>query len=110
MIKFVRVKESLDLKEYLLEHGGLLQFPDKGSNGTVNGPYFIKDLVENKLDSYRGEFVAYHKGVLCGQSADGKNLYDTARDYYGQSNLAVFRIPNAGETLEYVLEEAIGEY
>jgi len=110
MIQFVRVRETPDLREYLLDHGGLSQFPDRGLNGTVNGPYFIKDLVENRLDSYQGEFVAYHKGVLCGQSADGEDLYKTARNYFGASNLAVFRVPNNKETVENSLERALGEY
>lgn len=72
MIKFVRVKNDHGLTEYLLDHDELSQFPDKGTNGTVNSPCFIKDLVENKLDGYRGEWVAYHKGVFCGESRRGE--------------------------------------
>ncbi len=110
MIRFVRVKKSQDLREYLLDHGGLSSFPDKGDTEKVNVPCFRKDSEEGRLDFYRGTCVAYHKGVLCGQSSDGSDLYDKAKGYYGKSNLAVFRVPNVGETLDSVLEEAMGEY
>ncbi len=110
MIRFVRVKKSQDLREYLLDHGGLSSFPDKGDNEKVNVPCFREDFEKGRLEFYQGTCVAYHKGVLCGQSLDRVGLYNKARDYYGQSNLAVFRVPKVGETLDSVLEEALGEY
>ncbi len=110
MIRFVRVKKSENLREYLLDHSGLSSFPDKGINGKVNVPCFKEDFEKGRLEFYQGTSVAYHKGVLCGQSSDGSDLYDKAKGYYGKSNLAVFRVPNVGETLDSVLEEAMGEY
>ncbi len=110
MIRFVRIKKSSSLREYLLDHGGLSSFPDKGSDGKVNIPCFRTDFEEGRLEFYRGESVAYHKGVLCGQSVNGKNLYDRAKEYYGKSNLAVFKVPNDRETLDDVLRDALGEY
>ena len=62
------------------------------------------------LDSYRGTSVAYHKGILCGQSINGRELYDEAQQYYGSSNLAVFRVPRRTESLENLLREALGQY
>lgn len=44
------------------------------------------------------------------KAAEGKNLYNTARDYYGESNLAVFRVPMTEETVDSSLEKAFGEY
>ncbi len=110
MIRFVRVKKSEDLREYLLDHGGLSQFPDKGINETVNISCFKTDLEKGELGSYCGEWVAYHKGVLCGHSVDGENLYGRAKEYYGKSNLAVFRVPQKEESLENTLQYTLGEY
>ncbi len=110
MIRLVRVKKSSSLREYLLDHNGLSSFPNKGDNERVNVPCFREDLKEGRLNFYRGESVAYHKGVLCGQSADGNDLYNKAKEYYGKSNLAVFRVPKEEETLDTILTEALGEY
>ncbi|MBI2110235.1 hypothetical protein HYT51_00440 [Candidatus Woesearchaeota archaeon] len=99
------------LENYLLSHNELAQQAERGDVAADNLLFFKLDLRHGKLDRYEeGSFVAYHKGVLCGQSFNRHNLVNTAIGYYGDSNLAVFRIPKKGEILEKTLEDALGKF
>jgi len=99
------------LEHYLLSHDELSQQAERGDVAADNLLFFKLDLRQGKLDRYEeGSFVAYHKGVLCGQSVQGLKLFNTAKGYYGDSNLAVFRLPKKGETLKKTLEDALGEF
>ncbi|MBI2102816.1 hypothetical protein HYT55_03180 [Candidatus Woesearchaeota archaeon] len=97
-------------RDYLLTHGALSKRPDRGKNEKVNIPCFREDLGRGLLSDYQGEWVVYHKGVLCGVSTDGKELYETAIEYYGSTNLAVFRVPRSGENLEKMFDDAQGQF
>ncbi|UCD03781.1 MAG: hypothetical protein JSW73_04550 [Candidatus Woesearchaeota archaeon] len=91
-------------KEFLLSHEELAK--QKGGNSkTDNTIFFIAEFNKGDLDRYRGTFVAYQKGVLCGQSKYGIVLYNQAKSYYGGSSLSVLRVPKSGETLDSVLKE-----
>ena len=93
MVKIEIVESSAEPQQnYLLSHGSLAKIPDKGRNGTVNLPCLREDLDNGRLDQYRGSWVAYHKGVLCGESSEGRGLYEAAWTYYGKSNLTIFRV------------------
>ena len=94
--------------EFILNHGALSRQATRGDRARDNVPCFSDDLRDGLLEPYNGTFVAYHKGTLCGQSSDGPALYTRAKDYYGSSDLAVFRVPSAGRQLP--LEGALGQY
>lgn len=81
------------LTEYILRHDELAAQPDRGRSQSENGAFFRVDFLEGKLDRYEGTFVAYQKGILCGQSADGEKLHHQASAYYGGSGLTVFQVP-----------------
>ena len=66
------------------------------------------DLRNGTLKFYEGTFVAYWKGILCGQSVNGEALLKRASDYYGSSNLAIFKVPLDGKKVN--LEEALGQF
>ena len=86
--------------EFLLSHDALAKQPDRGDDGSSNAPCFKEDYEQGKLNRYRGTYVAYHKGVLCGQSKEGDLLYKAATNYYGRSNLVVFEVPKNPDLLE----------
>lgn len=94
-------------REFLFSHEELSRH--KRNDWVSNQPYFQMDYRQGKLDEYKGTFVAYHKGVMCGQSADGQKLYSEAEQYYGKSNLAVFRVPKTWEEMETAIQESRGE-
>lgn len=103
------LREGKSVREYYLTHGELSQQPERGSSEKANLPSFRDDFRKGFLIGYDG-FVAYHKGNLCGQASDGEELFDTTRQYYGSSDLAVFRVPHATETIDDVLKEAKGQF
>lgn len=79
-------------REFILTPGALSSQPDRGKDAD-NTEYFGKDLESGRLNAFRGSFVAYQKGVLCGQSKDRDLLFRSARACYGQSSLDVFQVP-----------------
>lgn len=96
--------------EYILSHDDLASKSDRGDSPAANVPCFKNDILKGRLDNYKNTFVAYQKGILCGQSKDGKELYNFASSYYGFSSLAVFKVPNSKVELENLLNEAIGNF
>jgi len=92
-------------RDFLLEHGELARIKDWTDSPREA---FESDLVDRKLASYRGTWVAYQKSVLAGQGEDGSELYNKASAYFGQSSLAVFRVPAKGESLEKALQQSLG--
>ncbi|MBI4176337.1 MAG: hypothetical protein HY518_03970 [Candidatus Aenigmarchaeota archaeon] len=98
-------------RNYLLCHQMLSRQPDRGLSRDDNRPYFKKDLSAGRLSPYVGEWVAYWKGILCGEGEEGEALYRKASVYYGATNLAVFRVPLDDEPLEGVLHGgALGKF
>ena len=85
--------DVVTLREYILSHGELAKQPDRGARQADNPAFFKADFLEGRLDRYEGTFVAYQKGVLCGQSEDGEKLHHQAACYYGTSGLTVFQVP-----------------
>lgn len=80
-------------QDYLLSHTGLTRYPDRGDGSFEGNTDALRnDFFSGKLKGYRG-FVAYQKGVLCGQSMDGLALTEEAENYYGNSGLSVFSVP-----------------
>jgi len=99
------------LEHYLLSRDELAQQAERGESAADNLLFFKLDLRQRRLNRYQeGSYVAYHKGVLCGQSFQRLNLFNAAKKYHGSSNLAVFKIPKKGEIIEKTLEEALGEF
>jgi hypothetical protein len=96
-------------RDYYLTHGELSQLPEGGKSEKANVPAFQEDFRKGFLIGYDG-FVAYHKGVLCGQARDGRELLETTQRYYGSSNLAVFRVPQGDETIDDVLKDGRGQF
>lgn len=95
----LKVIDSFDsgLREFYLSHGALAQQPSQfGDDRSL----FVHDLIDGKFKDYRGSFVAYQKGVFCGQSGDGQHLYNCLGRYYGVSSLVVFRVPARSEKIE----------
>ncbi len=98
------------VRDYYLNHWELSLLPERGSCERDNIHSFCDDFRRGFLIGYDGTFVVYHKGVLCGQARDGDELLSVTQEYYGSSNLAVFRVPNATETIEDALKEAQGQF
>ncbi len=91
-------------REYVAGPEVLKKLNAQGSNLT-NLPAFESDLKEGRLDAYRGTFVAYFGGVLCGQSADLRGLRELALGELEKEKLSIFRVPGAGEPLS--LDDAL---
>ncbi|MBW2986579.1 hypothetical protein KY333_04385 [Candidatus Woesearchaeota archaeon] len=99
----------IELTEFILSHGALAMQPERGASYRANGPCFKQDFQKGVLGQYEpNTFVAYQKGTMCGQSADGDTLFDKAKGYYGGSGLAVFQIPENAEGLEDAIENGQG--
>ena len=108
---YSEIREQLLLRnvKFILSHAALSRYNERG-NEKSNIPYFKEDLENGKLDSVRGHYVVYWKGILCGYSQEGETLFIRAGEYFGNSNLAVFRVPQKNENLEAVLREAQGQF
>ena len=89
--------KSIDLTGRIMTHDELAKTPDRGTSGQYNELFFEIDFKSNLLDKYRGTAVLYWKGILCGQGPDPKELFKKAENYYGQSNLTVFVVPQKEE-------------
>lgn len=96
--------------EYILSHEELARQEVRGDVGLDNIPFFKMDFRRGTLDCYKGTAVAYHKGILCGQSENKEGLFEQAKSYYGSSNLAVFEVPNNTTGLEKSINEALGDF
>lgn len=95
--------------EYLLSHEQLARESESLVEALDNDVAFRSDFDMGRLNLYQHSFVAYHKGVLCGQSKVGRELYAEARTYYGGSNLAVFLVPEYVSELENNIKNKIGQ-
>ncbi len=99
------------LREYILHGEELCRLPDRGLHQNQNPIFFRADFLEGKLERYEGTWVAYQKGILCGQSADGKKLRHEATCHYGGSGLTVFPVPaTKGATIDDInakIDEAV---
>jgi hypothetical protein len=100
--------QVIELTEFILSHEALSMQPERGASYRSNGPCFKQDFQKGVLNPYFNTFVAYQKGTLCGQSADGDVLFDKAERYYGGSGLAVFPVPESAEGLEEAIESGQG--
>ncbi len=104
------ISVGIGTREYILTHGQLSAQKERGDSYLDNFPAFEEDLKLARLDDYRGDFIAYQKGILCGHSKNGHELYETATSYYGGSSLAVFRVPMNDEPLESAKKNAFGRF
>ncbi len=97
---------------YILNHGSLSKQPYRGDSEKDNIPGFKEDLKNGVLDMFKESYgyALYHKGVLCGIGHDGARLLENAQNYYGKSDLAMFKIPENPETIDDVLAIASGEF
>ena len=91
--------QVVDLRDYILSHEELARQPIRGRGVLGNDVFFEMDARAGVLDRYKGSFVLYHKGVMCGQSNDGEVLFEEAGNYYGKSDLSVFKVPDTWELL-----------
>jgi hypothetical protein len=111
MVELKKELSIIALNEYILNHGELAKQPNCGDNASSNLPAFIRDLSDNRLERYKGTFVLYWKGILCGQSEHPDLLYKQASDYYGKSHLACFFVPqHKSASHKLTLIDALGEY
>lgn len=82
------VKEEfvLDYREFLIE---------KRRNGRVidNKTSFENDVKSGLLDRYQETYVAYKKGILCGQSKDEKVLRKNVDFMLYNNNIDLFYVP-----------------
>jgi len=93
--------QRIDLTEFLLSHEDLAQCVVRGDGlPTDNATFFKFDYKTGILDRYKGTAVAYHKGILCGQSSDIELLLHEASTYFGGSSLTVFPVPASLADLE----------
>jgi hypothetical protein len=99
----------LDLTEYILSHAELAAQSERDESGNSNTLWFFEDLKSGALNRYKGTYVAYHKGTLCGQSSEKDSLFKQAQNYYGRSNLAVFRVPETPLLFSSSLDDALGD-
>ncbi len=101
---------TAESREFLLSHGGLAATANREPADKINSHYFTEDFAVGRLSGLDGTFVAYQKGIFCGQSLDQTILYNQARGYYGGSSLAVFRVPQGIETVDDSLKTIFGVY
>ena len=95
------------LREYVLGPEEAMKY--RGPHGRREGYGELGNFAQFKWDSgylifhYKGTFVAYHNGLLIGQSSDGDLLYEQACKVYGlpdpfkSDRLTVFRVPENTE-------------
>lgn len=83
------------LEEFLLTHEEVTLKQPKTQNTNYQG--FYKDMTSGEISRYSGTFVAYTKGVFCGQSKHSKTLFRDATTYFGEANTAVFEVPNVSK-------------
>ncbi len=95
-------------KRVVVVHPHRLPNGNRGDAPDVNSDFFMQELRGGMLDKYRGMFVAYQKGFLCGSGNDMERLYETASEAHGQSGLAVFRVPKKSEEQKPI--QAKGRY
>ncbi len=102
MVKIIK------MEEFLLSHDEVAKSSNIGDNSEGNVPSFQVDFLKGSLKRYKGTYVIYHKGVLVGQSKNGPSLFKEAQRYYGNSNLALFKVPENPKDLCDVVEKALG--
>ena len=98
----IPITEKIVPTSFILSHGGLCNYPDRHyapDDGYGNELYFKVDLVEGRLDPFRGRVVAYQHGTFAGVHNDIQELYAQARAYYGSSSLGIFKVPRSDENL-----------
>jgi hypothetical protein len=100
----------LNPNEYILNHDDLASKRDRGDSASANIPCFKEDFLKGRLNNYKETFVAYQKGILCGQSKNQEELFKKATSYYGFSSLAVFMVPKEISQLENSVKEARGQF
>jgi hypothetical protein len=98
-----------EIADYILSHDALSKQKERAETGSNNDFFFRKDFENHLLDKYKGTSVLYWKGIMCGQSKDGRKLWQKASSYYGQSNLTVFLVPQSLEELNHALGYSIKE-
>jgi len=90
-----------EFEEYLLDKETAEKWiaDKKRENGSAdNRESFLDDLKSGMIPVFfRGKFVAYRDGVICGQSSNGWELYQKAEEQYGKDNpVKVFKVPKNG--------------
>ncbi|UCD03887.1 MAG: hypothetical protein JSW73_05095 [Candidatus Woesearchaeota archaeon] len=106
MVSKLRVSDDKKIREFLLTPKGLSKEENRGLIKKHNAYWFVNDLFDKKLVGYEGTFVAYQKGILCGQSEDGKLLYKEAKFFYDDNpNISVFKVPKDGKTLDELFDD-----
>ena len=63
-------------REFIMSHRLLAERDTRGDDHVSNVNFFLEDLSRGIMDRYKGTYVAYHKGVFCGQSKEGEKLFD----------------------------------
>jgi hypothetical protein len=110
-----RIQKISLLKEYVLSPEEISKYDrfglsDFGENNFLN---FKRDLLIHNLNFYKGTFVAYNKGILCGQSENRELLYQEASKLHGTENLAVFKVllknVEPGKKIDFT-EDAVGKF
>ena len=101
------VINTVELKEYILGYAALARAPERGHVAEDNPTFFKIDFRNGALNQYVGTYVAYHKGILAGQSEDGEALFRKFKSMHGSSSLTVFRIPENNKELAQAVENAI---
>jgi hypothetical protein len=61
----------------------------------------VCDLQTGELNRYRGTYVAYKEGILCGQSKDGELLHKEAIFNLCSPNLEIYNVPKNGENPDF---------
>jgi len=93
------------LTEFILSHDALSQqMVREGDNVKL----FREDYINKALNPFLNSFVAYQKGILCGQSACKEQLFKRAGGYYGTSSLMVVYVPNTFKNLSTAISKAMG--
>jgi len=101
--------QIIGFNEYILSHRELARQNSKGEFESDNILLFECDYKSGALNLYKGTFVLYHKGVLCGQSKDGELLIKKATSYYGASNLTAIHVPEELSGLEDSVINSFGK-
>ena len=99
--------QVIDFYEYILSYEALAHQQQRGHIAKDNPVFFEVDFRNGALNRYKGTYVAYHKGILAGQSGDGKELFRKFKSMHGSSSLTVFKVPEDTRGLAAAVQEAI---
>ena len=93
-----REEYVLSTEEFSRELREKFKKPNFNSDNRVN---FLWDFGTGELNRYRGTYVVYKEGILCGQSKDKELLYRDAVFNLCSPDIDLYPVPKNGENPDF---------